>query len=464
MSFTLNLLKHSPVHAQVVASAAKGSATFASTPPAEKFRVVFAGGGTGGHLAPGIAMADELLRRVPSEATFCVTGKAVEGKMFGPIPVHRETVFAAPPSKSPVAFAKFVVLTILGFFKAWKLLRERKPHVVVALGGYGALPVALAARLQKIPLVVCEQNTVAGRATRFLSRWATTCLTQWPLPDYALHQRCRQVVIGNPVRRAIFDGRREIALKQLDLRPDRRTVLVMGGSQGAEPINRWLVSNRRVIASNAAYAQVIVIAGARNFDEVSQAFKHMANVRVVAFASNIGDLLAAADLVVGRAGATSIAECTALGKPMVLIPFPQAKDGHQLQNALYLARNGAAVVFEQEFLDEEKWKVIFEAVLMNDWERYAMADASAMLGRPQAAELAVTQVVQAAGFRTTGTTPMARDDSPEQRREFPTFDLTKLKVEGVLIGEADHPAEFSTALDVSDRRDPSSTTTTTAAA
>ncbi|MGE0434178.1 MAG: glycosyltransferase [Planctomycetota bacterium] len=415
------------------------------------FRVVFAGGGTGGHLAPGIALADELQQQAPCVVTFFTTGKAVEQKMLKDVSADTVEIPCAPPGLGLKKAFRFVFNTVTGYAKALRELTRRKPHVVIALGGYGALPTAMAAKTLGIPLVVCEQNCVPGRATQFLSRWARVCLTQWPVPEYMLHKKCRQLVRGNPTRECVMNGNGQRALRKLKLDPRKRTLLLVGGSQGARALSNWAILNRDLLKGYSQWAQFVIVTGAHGYQTVAANFRFHDNVRVLEFAHGreMGDLLHAADLVVGRAGATTISECTSLGKPMVLVPYPHATDSHQLHNALYMARAGAALVYDETHLDAETWRVAIEGVLLNDWDRFAMADQSRHMGKPDAAAMMVRELLRIMGAS------MVQEERPRQW----LASRRLASVHAVMPGPAaaleahpwGHPGDYAADLDLPER-------------
>ena len=416
------------------------------------FRVVFAGGGTGGHLAPGIALAEELQQHAPCEITFFTTGRAVEQKMLEDVVAETVEVPCAPPGFSFRKGLKFVCKTTVGYVKALRELHARKPHVVIALGGYGALPTAMAAKTLGIPLVVCEQNTVPGRATQFLSRWAKICVTQWPLPEYMLNKNCRQLVRGNPTRQSVLRGNGLRAIRKLKLDPRKRTLLLVGGSQGAAALSNWAILNRDLLKGYSQWAQFVIVTGSNGHDIVAENFKDAANVRVLEFAHgrDMGDLLHAADLVVGRAGATTISECTSIGKPMVLVPYPHATDSHQLHNALYMARSGAALVYDETHLDSETWRVAIEGVLLNDWDRFAMADQSRHMGKPDAGAHIVREVLRIMG------SALVHEEQPRQWLASSRLPALRSVMPGPVAAiehPGGHPGDYAADLDLPERKE-----------
>lgn len=359
------------------------------------FHVAFAGGGTGGHLVPGLAIARELQRRTPCSVTFLTTGKDVERRLLEPTNHRTRVIPAVPPGHGLVQRARFALKSALGLITSWRYHRQHKPDCVVSLGGYGAFTPALAAHLQGIPVVCLEQNAIAGKVTRLLSRFAHTVFTQWLIPDTQLTPRARQLAIGNPVRADLFDGDREDGIARFGLDPSKRTLVVMGGSQGARALNNFVLDNLATFDKFSRHAQVLLVTGAGEYERVRCSFPLPPPwLQIVPFTNSMPDLLATADLVVCRAGATTIAELAAVGKPMVLVPYPHAAEKHQHANARRVVNAGAALWYEEDGLNGELLEFLLQDVLLNDWNRLDLAGRARLMGKPTAAERVAREVVR----------------------------------------------------------------------
>ena len=275
-----------------------------------------------------------------------------------------------------------------------------------------SIPVGVAAVVRRIPLVLHEQNSVPGLANRMLSRWASAVAATYEESAPLLAHPERVVVTGNPVRPAVLEADRAHGRQALGLPPDALVLLAFGGSRGARHLNSALVGLRdRLLAIPAL--RVVHVAGALESESVRAALRmaggdDSGRWQVLDYLDDMGSALAASDLVVARAGATSIAEMTALGLPAVLVPYPFATDDHQTKNAATMVAHGAAELVSDSQLDEERFGDIVVGLLSDPEHRATMAAASRALGRPDAA----TRVADLARRAAAGTVP-ARHDSTE---------------------------------------------------
>ena len=284
--------------------------------------------------------------------------------------------------------------------RSFGLLRRFRPDVVLGFGGYVSLPVGLAAIVRRTPLVLHEQNSVPGLANRVLSRWAGSVGVTYEGSIAHLAHPGRASVTGNPVRDAVLAADRERGRAALGLDPDATVLLVFGGSRGARHINEAMVALAPRLAALPAL-QVVHVAGRIEAAVVADAVSGVLGgptgaYRVVDYLDAMGDAIAAADLVVARAGATSIAEITAIGRPSVLVPYPYATDDHQSLNAGAVADAGAAVVLKDAELDGERFTSTVMELLADAGRRERMAAAARAIARRDAAERVVALVGQAA--------------------------------------------------------------------
>ncbi|MFN0151384.1 MAG: undecaprenyldiphospho-muramoylpentapeptide beta-N-acetylglucosaminyltransferase [bacterium] len=360
-------------------------------------RIVIAAGGTGGHLFPGIAVAEALRARGVTDVLFVSAGKgnwreALDGAgmRWRALPVRG---FGRRPSFAHLAFP-FRLLA--GLVLSFALLLAFRPAAVVGTGGYVSGPVVAMAWLLGLPVLLLEQNSLPGVATRIASRFAREIHLAYPgseahLPPSA---RPRARMTGNPIRAGVLSVTRAGACASLGLRDDLPTLFLLGGSQGARALNRALydalaasaTSNAADPAGWASRLQVIAQTGAS--DELDWSRVESGAARLVArpFFHDVGVPYAAADLLVCRAGATTLAEVTALGKPAILVPFPFAAADHQAHNAADMARAGAAIAIPESEFTPARLEREVTALLQDEGKRAAMAAASSALGRPQAAE------------------------------------------------------------------------------
>lgn len=288
----------------------------------------------------------------------------------------------------PLTLVTSGAVIVASALRAWRLLGSYRPDAVLGFGGYVSIPVGLAAVIRGVPLVLHEQNSVPGLANRILSRWARRAGVTYPESGARLRHPDRVVVTGNPVRPQVLSASRQSGRASLGIAEDDVMLLVFGGSRGARHVNAAVVAaGRRLLALSGV--TVVHIAGKAEMDTVRAAIEEAgideSRWRLLDYVDDMGPVLAAADLVLARAGATSIAEITALGLPSVLVPYPYATDDHQTTNAQACVEHGAAIRFADAEIDEERFGDALVELLSDSARRASMADASKALGRPDAA-------------------------------------------------------------------------------
>lgn len=283
--------------------------------------------------------------------------------------------------------AGFTVLASL--IRATALLRRFKADAVAGFGGYVSVPVGVAAIVTRTPLVLAEQNSVPGLANRVLSRWARAVAVTYEGSAAYLKHPERAVLTGNPVRSAVIDADRTAGRTTLGVPDDALILLVFGGSRGARHINDTMLRVWPSLASVEGL-QVVHVAGrieAASVRERVEALEGAAGrYRVFDYLDAMGDAIAACDVIVARAGATSIAEMTAIGRPSVLVPYPYATDDHQTLNAQAVVGGGGAILVADADLDTPAFGEALLGLLTDESERRRMATAASALGRPQAAD------------------------------------------------------------------------------
>ena len=353
--------------------------TAAVRPP----RVVIAGGGTGGHLYPGIAVAHEMIARRPGTVvTFAGTARGIESRVVPRAGFELDLIRSGGlKGKSMGSRIRGMGLLPVSALDAWRLLSRRAPQLVIGVGGYSSGPVVALAALRGIPTLLLEQNAVPGLTNRLLAPLVRAAAVTYEstLPFF----RGKGFVAGNPVR-AEF-------LRPPDHRVDRAPgaalrVLIFGGSQGAHAINLACVEAAPKLAAAVPPLAVTHQTGERDVEMVRQGYARAGlAARVEPFLFEMDREMNAADLVVSRAGATTLAEITAAGKPSILIPLPTATDDHQRKNAQVLSAAGAAEVIDQRELSGNRLAVRIMALAADAAGRAAMGDAARTLARPEAA-------------------------------------------------------------------------------
>ncbi len=349
-------------------------------------KVIIAGGGTGGHLFPGLALAEELKRRDgKTEIVFVGTDHGIEARIIPregyPIRFLRSEGFVG---KSPVQKVKAAAKTLLSIIDARSILNSVKPDIVIGVGGYASGAIVLMASLNSIPTMIHEQNSVPGLTNKMLGKVVKrVCVTYHEsLPFFPLG---KTFLTGNPIRLKILKGNRDAACRLFSLDKELFTVFVFGGSSGARSINRVMVDALNHLADLKEKVQFLHQTGDRDFENIREAYRKAGVKGTVApFIYQMAEAYAAADVVVSRAGATTLAELTALGKPAILIPYPYAAGRHQEFNAMKLREMGAASVLLENEMTGEGLAMNIRELYENDSARMEMLKASRGLGRPDA--------------------------------------------------------------------------------
>ncbi len=350
-------------------------------------RVVIAGGGTGGHLFPGIAVARSLMARAAgTTVTFAGTAQGIEARVLPREQLTLDVIRSAGlKGKSLGALARGVALVPVSALDAWQVLTHRAPDVVVGVGGYSSGPVVGLAALRRIPTLVLEQNAMPGLANRVLARFVDAAALTYDEARPWFGERA--FMSGNPVR----DGFRAIAA-DAPRREGPQRLLVFGGSQGAQAINRAMVAAAPRL--KAAGVAITHQTGERDLEVVRQGYAQAGlEARVEPFLHAMEREMADADLVVARAGATTIAELTVAGRAAVLVPLPTATDDHQRKNAEALARLGAVEVLLQANLDGEGLAARITTLLASPERLHEMRRAARAAARPDAADVIADRVL-----------------------------------------------------------------------
>lgn len=366
--------------------------------------MVIAGGGTGGHLFPGIAVAEELKRRNgEAEVLFIGTEKGIEARVV-PREGHPIRLLKAEGVLGKSPFRKLLAAWRLvgSLLAARAIFRETMPDVVVGTGGYVSFGPVACARLMSIPTLILEQNLLPGLANRVLSRMANAVAVTYH-ESMSFFPRAKTYLTGNPVREGILKGSRQKALGLFSLDADKITVFVSGGSAGSRNINNAMVNALNYLLDIKDEVQFLHQTGERDYEGVRKAYRKSGfTAMVVPFIYQMAEAYAAADVAVLRAGATTLAEITALGKPAIIIPYPHAA-GHQEFNARKLLEIGACRLIRDNELSGELLAGHIKELSQSEEKRAAMRVQSRALGRPDAARKVVdiaVSLAKAKGPRT----------------------------------------------------------------
>lgn len=382
-------------------------------------RVLFAGGGTGGHIYPAVTMARGILERWPDSRVLFVGG--TRGLESDIIPAEGFQIELIPASGLKRALTLENLRTIgragLGVLRSFNIVRRFAPDIVIGTGGYVCGPVVLSAALLGIPTMIHEQNTFPGFTNRLLARFVKKIATSFEESAKYFPNPSKVVVTGNPVRKDVITVRRDAARSKFGVPEGAKVVLVFGGSQGSQTLNRAVIDAATELTRNKDVL-VILQTGKGHYDKVVAELSDVgiqpmtgeraqgAGILVRPYIYNMPEALAAADLVVSRAGAGTLSEITVRGLPAILVPHPYVPDNVQEKNARVLERAGAAkVILDRDMtgkaLAEAVFSIIGSPSTMRD-----MAEASRRLGVPDALDRLmemVADLVKTRGRGSTGT-------------------------------------------------------------
>lgn len=349
-------------------------------------RIIIAAGGTGGHINPGISVAEAVAGRWPAhEILFICSKREIEERIYSKKGLRFRQISARGMQGSLFARLLFPVTLLVSIFESFVIIRQFRPQIVLGMGGYVSTPPMIAARLLGIPTALHEQNSIPGKANRLASRFATAVMTGFP--SAASYFQGREVFFtGNPIRSGLLQAKRSDALSEFGFREGVFTILVVGGSQGAAGINRLAVNALGILRDKGLRFQVIHMAGKAR-DEVAAGYAaKKITARCETYFDEIGLAYVVADLVISRAGAIALAEITAFAKPAILVPFPYSADGHQKKNAQSLAEHGAAVVLEEGTTADALMAAEIEKLYKNSDMRTQFGDRSGRLAVKDAHE------------------------------------------------------------------------------
>jgi UDP-N-acetylglucosamine--N-acetylmuramyl-(pentapeptide) pyrophosphoryl-undecaprenol N-acetylglucosamine transferase len=358
----------------------------------KKKRIIISGGGTGGHIFPAIAIANALKRLDPATEILFVGAK---GRMeMEKVPDAGYNIIGLDiqgiQRKSLLKNLLLPLKLIGSVLRSMRIIRKFRPHAAIGVGGYASGPLLYAASLKKVPYLIQEQNSFAGVTNKKLGKNAQKICVAFDGME-AFFPADKIVKTGNPVRKEAVDiaGKRERALAEFNLSPDKKTILVVGGSLGARTLNDSILAGLEKL--RAADVQVIWQTGRYYFDDIKlkMAGQDLSNMRILEFVGRMDLAYAAADVIISRAGAGTIAELCIVGKPVILVPSPNVAEDHQTKNAKALVAGNACVYIADRkavnelvdtalalLNDQEKKKILSENI-----HRLALADADEVIAK-----------------------------------------------------------------------------------
>ncbi len=359
-------------------------------------RLLITGGGTGGHLFPAVAAAQALRERMSdSQVLFIGTRRKIDTTSLAQYGFESCSISSYGfKGKNITELSKALGILPVSVMQALSHIRKFKPDVALGVGGYVTGPVMVAAKMLGIPTVIHEQNSIPGMANRKLGKLVSHVCVSLPGSEKYFPAE-KTVFTGNPVRTNI----RELAAAAAEGEKDKQTLLVLGGSQGAQAINTMVAD---IFCDKsfglAELVNLIHQTGSTDYERIRKQYEEYGvSVIVEPFFQDMGSVYGQADFLVSRAGATTLTELAVLGKPAILIPYPYAADNHQQKNAEYYVQGGGALLFEQSFLDAQKLLEAIRQLVDNRDKQLEMGAAMKAMGKPEAADKIVDVCLAAAG-------------------------------------------------------------------
>ena len=362
-------------------------------------RVLLAGGGTGGHLFPGVAVAERLHRRMPgAQVQLAATSRDLSARHLAACPLDLVDLASPRPPEAAIRMPGFSVALARAVARSYKYLREQRTEIVIGLGGYGSAGPVMAARSRRLPAIVLEQNAVPGKATKLLGRIGAVAAVSFP----GIHGhgfKGRAVLTGNPIRDRVLAAREAHAEFGLD--PALPVLAVLGGSLGAKGLNDRVANG--IAALRDASPVPFQVLHATGSGEDAAAASHAyatANVRACAapFFVDMGAVYGTADLVLCRAGGTTVAEVAALGLPAVFVPYPHHRDQHQRANAAQSVAAGGAALIDENELTPAALAGALAPLLADARLRARRGQTMRKCGRRDAADRVVDLILELTGY------------------------------------------------------------------
>ncbi len=350
--------------------------------------MIVAGGGTGGHLFPGLAVAEEFQKHENVDRiVFVGTYHGIEARVIPREGFTLEFIRAEGlVGKSVYKKIRAAFFLLLALVDSYKIIRKYDPDIIIGSGGYASFATVFAGFILMIPTLILEQNSMPGLANRILGRFANIiCVTYQESMRY--FPKSRTCLTGNPVRERVMRGSKVSAVKLFKLESGKFTVLVFGGSHGASSINRAMVDALQYLLDIRTDIQFLHQTGEKDYDYVRNAYRSFSFSGMISpFIFQMAEAYAVSDIVVSRAGATTLAELTSVGKPAILVPYPYAAGNHQELNARKLEQMRAAYMILDRNLNGRKIADMIKELYSSEKLRNEMQQNCNALGQPHAAK------------------------------------------------------------------------------
>ncbi|MCX7816372.1 MAG: undecaprenyldiphospho-muramoylpentapeptide beta-N-acetylglucosaminyltransferase [Syntrophales bacterium] len=354
----------------------------------EGIKVIIAGGGTGGHLFPGIAIAEEFMKRSSkNRVLFIGTRKGIEKKVLEELGFPLRFIDVEGIKRRGILKTVAALLKLpKSFAESRRILKTYVPHIVVGVGGYASGPAVLMAVIMGIPSVIAEQNAIPGMTNRILGHFVDRVFLSFP-DEMGCFDQAKVRVTGNPVRSAFLE-----ASFHERKRNGKFTILVFGGSQGARTLNRTFLEALNYLEEMRNLIRIVHQTGEHDLSEAEKMYRERGfEACVFPFTMDMARAYAEADLLVCRAGASTVAEITIAGKASILVPYPYAVNDHQAKNAEYLAREGAAILLPEKYLTGERLANIIIECIHDPQKLSYMEERARSLGKREAAKAIVDE-------------------------------------------------------------------------
>lgn len=356
-------------------------------------KIIMTGGGTGGHIYPAVAIADKIKAEHPeAEILFAGTINGMEKDIVPACGYELKTITVSGFNRKKITKNLRTAVDLLkGLGEAWQLIREFKPDLVIGTGGYVCGPVAAAAFLNGIRTVIHEQNAFPGVTNKILSRFADKVFVSFIESKRYFKKQKNIILSGNPLRKSFIIGEPALMREKLGVKTGEFAILCFGGSLGAEKINDTIIKTIETL-NGLKDVRLFFITGKMHYKEITDRIKESGivlndGIQILAYTNHMADYMNAADLIICRAGALTIAEITACGKASILIPSPNVTANHQYYNAKVVADGGGAILIEEKDLTDERLiRTIFK--LKNDRNILnEMSGKSRRMGQKDAADI-----------------------------------------------------------------------------
>lgn len=356
----------------------------------KKIRIIVSGGGTGGHIYPAMALIKRLKERdLIEDVLYVGTEKGLESKIVKNAGIDFKTIEVQGfRRKLSLDNVKTVQLFLSSIRKSKKIVKEFKPDIVIGTGGYVCGAVVYAAHALHIPTVIHEQNSIAGVTNKFLAHFVDKVAIAFTEAADQFSEKKKIVFTGNPRAQEVVNIKPNDRLKEFNLAADKDTVMIFGGSRGAKPINQAVIET--LDRFEKTDYQVLFVTGRVHYDNVIKSidskYLNSANISVLPYIDNMPEILPDIKLIVGRSGATSIAEITALGIPAIFVPSPYVTHDHQTKNAMSVSKVGAAKLIPEAELTSDKLFQEVNDIMSDAAVQQEMSDNSKKIGVPDAAD------------------------------------------------------------------------------